>query len=85
MDLVNGSKNIIVMMTHVAKNGQCKLKKRCELPLTGKSVVTTIVTNLGIFEPTGETFRIRKLAEGIGISDLMMDADLLASDTSTTP
>ena len=81
MDLVNGSKNIIVMMTHFAKNGRCKLKKQCELPLTGKSVVTTIVTNLGIFEPTGETFHIKKLADGIEISDLMMDSNLLDSNT----
>jgi len=79
MDLVNGSKKIIVMLTHFTKRGQCKLKKVCELPLTGKSVVTTIVTDLGIFEPMGEQFRIVKLADGIQANELGIDSSLLAN------
>ncbi len=77
MDLVNGSKKIIVMLTHFSKQGDCKLKRKCQLPLTGQGVVTTIVTNLGIFEPTGTTFRIVKLADDIGIADLGIAAELL--------
>ena len=77
MDLVNGSRNIIVMLSHFARNGQCKLKPLCELPLTGKGVVTSIVSNLGIFEPTGEQFRVIKVADGISQQDLGIDASLL--------
>ncbi len=79
MDLVNGSRNIIVMLTHFTKKGQCKLKSICDLPLTGKSVVTTIVSDLGIFQPTGTQFRIVKLADGFGREDLGIDADLLVA------
>ena len=49
MDLVNGAKQIIVMLGHFSKNGQCKLMKECDLPLTGKNVVTTVVTNWAFF------------------------------------
>ena len=79
MDLVNGSRNIIVMLTHFTKKGQCKLKSICDLPLTGKSVVTTIVSDFGIFQPTGTQFRIVKLADGFGREDLGIDADLLVA------
>ena len=70
MDLVNGSKKVIVMMTHFTKKGEPKLKKKCDLPLTGKSVVDLVVTDLGIFQPTGSDFKIVKLADGIEEKDV---------------
>jgi 3-oxoacid CoA-transferase subunit B len=77
MDLVHGAKQIIVMLGHFSKKGQCKLMKKCELPLTGMNVVTTVVTNLGIFSPTGSAFRFDQLADGVTPDDLGIDRDLL--------
>jgi 3-oxoacid CoA-transferase subunit B len=77
MDLVNGAKRIIVMLAHFSKNGECKLMNRCDLPLTGTSVVDMVVTDLGIFSPTGTRFRVEKLAEGVGIGDLGIDPSLV--------
>jgi len=82
MDLVNGAKQIIVMLGHFAKNGQCKLMKRCDLPLTGKNVVTTVVSNLGIFSPTATAFRIEQLANGVTPEDLGIDRQLLVDARS---
>ena len=82
MDLVNGAKQIIVMLGHFSKSGQCKLMKRCDLPLTGKNVVTTIVTNLGIFSPTAAAFRIEQLASGVTPKDLAVDPQLLVDARS---
>lgn len=62
MDLVNGSKNIIVMMTHFNKNGESKLVHNCTLPLTGKNVVDIIVTDEGIFKPVHNGFQIIELS-----------------------
>ena len=49
MDLVAGVKKIVVIMDHTAKDGSAKLKKQCDLPLTGKAVVDMVITNLGVF------------------------------------
>ncbi len=65
MDLVHGAKMIIVMLTHFSKKGDVKLLHRCTLPLTGKKVVHKIVTDLGVFTPMGDKFRIDKLADGV--------------------
>ena len=70
MDLVHGSKRVITMLSHFSKKGDAKLLPECTLPLTGHSVVHKIVTNLGVFTPTGTRFEINALAEGVSESDL---------------
>ena len=72
MDLVHGAKSIIVMLTHFSKRGDAKLLHRCSLPLTGKNVVSKVVTDLGIFTPLGETFRVEKIAPGVTEEDLQL-------------
>src|SRR5690349_11312601 len=46
MDLVAGVKKIIVVMEHTSKSGNAKFIPECTLPLTGKSVVDMIITDL---------------------------------------
>ncbi len=73
MDLVNGSKMVIIMMNHFSKDQSPKLMEKCALPLTGKDVVDVVVTEYGIFRPNGSHFEILKLAEKINLKDLKMD------------
>ncbi len=80
MDLVNGARHIIVMLAHFSRDGECKLRRRCQLPLTGQSVVSKIVSELGIFKPTGTTFQVVKLAEGVRRENLGIEDELLPFD-----
>lgn len=73
MDLVNGAKTVIIMMTHFSKNGDPKVLDVCDLPLTGKEVVDIIVTDLGMFKPVDGKIEIIELAEGVNKTDLKMD------------
>lgn len=72
MDLVNGARQVIIMMTHFNKHGEAKLLKECSLPLTGKAVVDIVVTDKGIFKPNGKTFDVIKLADGVEQKDLKL-------------
>lgn len=72
MDLVHGAKSIIVMLTHFSKRGDAKLLHRCSLPLTGKKVVSKVVTDLGIFTPLGDKFQIDKIAPGVSEEELKL-------------
>jgi len=70
MDLVNGAGRVIVLMDHVAKSGAAKLVSRCDLPLTGKAVVSRVITDLGVFDVAGDGFRLVELAPGVEYGDV---------------
>ena len=77
MDLVNGSKQVIIMMNHFSKDGVAKLLPKCILPLTGKEVVDIVVTEMGVFKPTGTSFKVLKMAPGVSLSDLKIESSIL--------
>ena len=52
MDLVVGAKRVVVIMDHVNKHGESKVKSTCSLPLTGLSVVDRLITDLAVFDFT---------------------------------
>jgi len=65
MDLASGCRRVIAMMQHVTKKGEHKLVQRCDYPLTATRVVSLVITDLGVFEPTGHGFKIIELALGV--------------------
>ena len=65
MDLASGCRRVIAMMQHTTKKGEHKLVQRCDYPLTATRVVSLVITELGVFEPTGHGFKAIELAPGI--------------------
>jgi 3-oxoacid CoA-transferase subunit B len=65
MDLASGCRRLICMMQHVTKKGEHKLVQKCDYPLTAQRVVSLVITDYGVFEPSGHGFRVIELAPGI--------------------
>ena len=72
MDLVSGVKKVIVLMEHTAKDGSSKVLKECSLPVTGKGVVSMVITELCVFEvlPGGKGLALKELFPGVTIEDV---------------
>ena len=67
MDLVAGVKKIIVVMEHTSKDGAPKFIPACTLPLTGKSVIDMIITDLCVFQRPDHSspFALIEIAPGV--------------------
>lgn len=70
MDLAAGAKRVLVLQTHVAKDGKPKLVDRLTLPATALGCVDRVITELGVFDPAGDVFACIERAPGVGEDDL---------------
>jgi 3-oxoacid CoA-transferase subunit B len=70
MDLVSGAQRIVVIMEHVNKHGESKVKTACTLPLTGKGVVNRLITDLAVFDFTDSGMVLSELQPGATLDEV---------------
>lgn len=86
MDLVAGSRRVIVSMTHCNRNGDPKILKECKLPLTGKKCVHRIITEMAVIDVTDKGLELREVAEGTSIDEVLKntEAELIVDRDAVT-
>lgn len=81
MDLVVGAKKVIVAMEHTNK-GKFKILKECTLPLTAKSQVDLIVTEMGVIKVTEKGLVLIEINDEFTVEDVQnaTEAELIVSE-----
>lgn len=87
MDIAACARRIFIMMEHTTREGAPRLRTRCTLPITAPGVVTRIFTDLGVFEPLGDAYRLIESAPGYTLDDLqaVTEAPLVAALAQARP
>ena len=70
MDLVAGAKRVIVAMEHATKDGAPKILPACQLPLTGRRVVDTIITELAVIKVTPKGLVLQEIASDTAVESV---------------
>lgn len=70
MDLVYGAKRIVVVMDHLSRDGQPKIRNHCTLPLTGRKVVHRIITDRAVLDVTPDGLLLSEIAPGYTVQDI---------------
>jgi 3-oxoacid CoA-transferase len=79
MDLVSNpdATKVVVATEHVAKDGSSKIVQECRLPLTGARCVSTIITDLCVFEVDRKRggLTLTETAKGVSVEDVRSKTD----------
>lgn len=68
MDLVTGSRKVIIAMEHCAKDGSAKILRRCTMPLTAQHAVHMLVTELAVFRFIDGKMWLTEIADGCDLA-----------------
>lgn len=79
MDLVSNpdKTKVIAVLEHCSKNGKSKVLNTCSLPLTGARAVSTIITELAVFDvdKNSGTMELIDIAEGVTLEEVKAKTD----------
>jgi 3-oxoacid CoA-transferase len=79
MDLVGNpdATKVVVATEHTAKDGSSKIVQECSLPLTGARCVSTIITDLCVFEVDRKRgiMTLTEVAKGVSVDDVRGKTD----------
>ncbi|CDO04219.1 putative succinyl-CoA:3-ketoacid coenzyme A transferase subunit B [Oceanobacillus picturae] len=71
MDIVHGARKIVVVMEHVNREGASKIVKQCQLPLTGKRVVSRIITERAVIDVEKDGLVLMEVAKGWTVEEVI--------------
>lgn len=82
MELAQKAHRVVVITSHTDRKGAPKIMERCTLPLTAKTCVNRIYTDMAVIDVTGVGLVLREVAEGLSAATVQAatGVDLIIPD-----
>ena len=71
MEIAQKARRLIVVTTHTDRKGNPKILNECTLPLTAKACISTIITELGVFDILQEGLILREISNETDIGTVL--------------
>ncbi len=71
MELAQKARRVVVLTNHKDRKGRSKLVQECSLPLTARSCVDRIYTDMAVIDVTPDGFALREIAQGLTVDDVI--------------
>lgn len=75
MELAQKAKKVIVVMSHLTKNGQSKIVQNCSLPLTSGRCVDLIITDFAVIKVEKEKLKLIEVMGSKTVEDVINNTD----------
>lgn len=70
MDIANGAKQVFIAMTHTSKNGEIKIVKELDFPITALRCVNRIYTDMAVIEVQRDGLILKEIAPGFSVEEI---------------
>lgn len=70
MELAQKSGRVVAVMEHLTRDGRPKILRECALPLTARSAVDLIVTDMAVIEVTPDGLLLREIFADCSVEDV---------------
>lgn len=75
MDLLVGARKVIVTTTHTSKDGNSKILKECNYPITSTRNVDTVITDLAVFKYIDGQLHLVELMPGADLETVKANTE----------
>lgn len=75
IELAQKARRVVVLTTHLDRDGAPKLRAACSLPITARGCVDRVFTDMAVIDVTRAGFVLRELAEGVSYEDVAAATD----------
>lgn len=75
MELAQKANKVIVLMNHVNRQGESKIRKTCQLPLTAPACVDLIITDMAVIEVTPHGLLLKEVMLPFTVEDVLRQTE----------
>ncbi len=75
LELAQRAKRVVVLMNHLNKQGESKIRKECTLPLTATACIDLIITEMAVMQVINRRLFLKEVLHPYTLTDVIRSTD----------